>query len=308
VLPALARGLLAREGVEAGEARPLDLVIAENDREAKDTVRSGLAPFLPAGFPLDRRLGLVETSIGKMVPIMRKEDLAVDRLRVFAEAYDELIVDASGFLGPLPEARGIHPVANIRAYVDRKLFVHNLGHAAVAYLGFEADPSESLISKALRLAGVEDAARRAMSEAAAALVLEYPMDLSASALDAHIDDLLRRFGNGVLGDTVYRVGRDLPRKLGKADRVIGAALLCERHGLRWDAIAELFGAALRFDARDESGAAFPPDTAFRGGMAAGGSEYVLGEACGLGIDGGTEERVRRNLNARFWRDSGPARP
>lgn len=26
------------------------------------------------------------------------------------------------------------------AYVDRKLFVHNLGHAAVSYLGYQYDP------------------------------------------------------------------------------------------------------------------------------------------------------------------------
>lgn len=298
----LVRGVRAVDGRdleavarELAAVRPLDLIIAENDREARATIRSGLAGLLPARFPLGERLGLVEASIGKMVPIMRAEDLAVDRLRVFAEAYNELIVDGSGFLGPVPAVKGLVPVDTIDAYVDRKLFVHNLGHAAVAYLGFRADPSESLLCKALRLPGVRDAARRAMSQAAAALALEYPDDLAPAALGAHIEDLLERFGNSALGDTVYRVGRDLPRKLHKSDRVVGAALLCERRGLPWGGIAAVFGAALAFEARDEKGEAFPPDAGFRAACARDGLEKVLGRLCGLAEIDPVEARVKRIL-------------
>ena len=298
VLPSIAAGLLARQKrarAAGSEVPPLDLIIAENDREARDTIRAGLASLLPSGFPLGSRLGLVEASIGKMVPIMRAEDLAADRLRVFAEAYNELIVDGRGFLGPAPSVPGLAPAANIEAYVDRKLFVHNLGHAAVAYLGFRADPSERLICRALRLPGLRDAARRAMGQAAAALALEYPGELSPASLEEHIDDLLERFGNSALGDTIYRVGRDLSRKLHKSDRVVGAALLCERRGLPWDGIAAVFDAALGFDARDEAGAAFPPDSGFREALARGGLEAALGEICGLVDDDPAEARVKRAL-------------
>jgi mannitol-1-phosphate 5-dehydrogenase len=301
VLPAIARGLLSREkragGAHAAVVLPLDLVIAENDREARETIRSGLAKLLPEGFPLGRRLGLVETSIGKMVPIMRAEDLAVDRLRVFAEAYNDLIVDGAGFLGPVPSVKDLVPVDDIEAYVDRKLFVHNLGHAAVAYLGFRADPSEKLICRALRLPGVRAAALLAMRQAAAALALEYPADLAPDALAAHIDDLLERFGNSALGDTVFRVGRDLRRKLARSDRVLGAAILCERHGLPWGGIADVFSAALGFDARDEKGEAFTPDVAFRDVCARDGIDRVLGGLCGLDGEDPVETRVRRALVA-----------
>ncbi|MDA8426502.1 MAG: mannitol-1-phosphate 5-dehydrogenase, partial [Treponema sp.] len=274
----------------AAAARPLDLILAENDREAPETLRRGLAAALPPDFPLAERLGLVETSIGKMVPIMRAADLEVDRLRVFSEAYNELIVDRRGFLGPLPELPDLRAVDDILAYVDRKLFVHNLGHAAVAYLGRRLDPSASLICEALELPGIRAAARRAMTQAAAALAAEYPADLSPASLEAHIEDLLGRFANAALGDTVYRVGRDLGRKLHRSDRIVGAALLCERHDLPWDAIAEVFRAALAFDAADESGAPFPADTAARTLLAREGLGAFLTKICAL--DGRTEFDAR----------------
>jgi mannitol-1-phosphate/altronate dehydrogenase len=38
----------------------------------------------------------------------------------------------------------------------------------------------------------------------------------------HVDELLRRFDNPALGDTVERVIRDLPRKMAPDDRMVGA--------------------------------------------------------------------------------------
>ncbi len=292
VIPAVAAGLLER----GSSAPPLDLILAENDREAKETMRSGLARLLPRSFDVERRLGLVETSIGKMVPLMRREDLESDRLRIFAEAYNNLIVDRRGFLNPLPAVRDLCPVDNIAAYVDRKLFVHNLGHAAVAYLGYEADPSATLICEAMKLPGVRDGALCAMSEASAALALEYPLDLSETELERHVADLMGRFGNRALGDTVFRVGKDIPRKLGRSDRIVGAALLCERHGLGWTGIARVFRAALAFGAANEDGSKFPPDESFRSMFASRGLQAVLTEVCGLDRADPVEAQVFAKLS------------
>ncbi|MFA5206410.1 MAG: hypothetical protein WC708_18590, partial [Lentisphaeria bacterium] len=49
-------------------------------------------------------------------------------------------------------------------------------------------------------------------------------------LEAHLTDLLRRFGNRALGDTVFRLGRDPLRKLQPADRLVGAARVAETAG------------------------------------------------------------------------------
>jgi mannitol-1-phosphate 5-dehydrogenase len=284
ILPVIARGL--QERFRLTPERPLDIIIAENVRGAADIFRSALAAELGPGYPLDRLAGLVETSIGKMVPIMRSEDLAQDPLRLFAEEYETLIVDKRGFRGPLPDIAGLHPVDNITAYVDRKLFVHNLGHAAAAYLGYLAAPGKPALADVLALPEIEEGTRRAMNEAADALVLEYPGVYSREDLAKHIDDLLMRFKNRALGDTVHRVGRDLPRKLSRDDRLIGAMLLCAGKGLPFGGIAEAVKAAFRFAAPDENGAPYPGDARFRqeyfpAGLSPQGIERVLRELCGL---------------------------
>jgi mannitol-1-phosphate 5-dehydrogenase len=43
-------------------------------------------------------------------------------------------------------------------------------------------------------------------------------------------ELMERYDNKLLGDTVFRVGRDTKRKLSENDRFVGAIRLCEKHG------------------------------------------------------------------------------
>jgi mannitol-1-phosphate 5-dehydrogenase len=49
---------------------------------------------------------------------------------------------------------------------------------------------------------------------------KYPGEFRPEQLTDHIDDLLRRFENRALGDTVFRVGCDLKCKLHKNDRIM----------------------------------------------------------------------------------------
>jgi mannitol-1-phosphate 5-dehydrogenase len=250
----------------------LDIIIAENDREAPALFRSVLHAELGQEFSLETMVGLIETSIGKMAPIMRAADLAGDPLLLFAEEYETLVVDKLGFRCPLPEIPSLHPVDPIAAYVDRKLFIHNLGHAAAGYLGYAAIKSKIkknlTIPEALDLPNIEKKVRKAMNESADALVKEYPQlqypgSYNREDLSAHIEDLLFRFKNRALGDTVYRIGRDLRRKLAREDRITGAMLLCAKHVLPFAAIAEVYRAALDFTAPAEDGSFFPADEEFR---------------------------------------------
>jgi mannitol-1-phosphate 5-dehydrogenase len=275
ILPLIARGLEKREA-----RRPLDIIIAENARDAPHLFRTVLSKELGPAYSLNTMVGIVETSIGKMVPIMHSEDLAADPLLLFAEEYETLIVDKQGFRGPIPAIKALCPVEPIAAYVDRKLYIHNLGHAAAAYLGYrslaqsgkDTRPCLQLrtasIPQVLALPGIEDEVRKTMNQSANALLQEYPGVFSRNDLSCHIEDLLSRFKNTALGDTVYRVGRDLRRKLGRDDRLTGAMLLCAKHALPFSAIAEVYRAALEFAAPGEDGGLFPPDARFK-------EEYAL---------------------------------
>jgi mannitol-1-phosphate 5-dehydrogenase len=260
IMPVIAAGLEERQ---VKNRKPLDIIIAENVRGVKNVFLEGIDRALKnKSFFLEDILGLVETSIGKMVPLVTEEDIRKDPLRLFAEEYMTLIVDQKAFHGDPPAVPGLKPVEHIAAWVDRKSFIHNLGHAAVAYLGYSVDSGVKTIVEALRLPGVASGTRAAMNASADALAQEYPESYTRKELIEHIDDLLFRFGNTALGDTVFRVGRDLQRKLSENDRLVGAMLLCARRNVDFSTIARVYHAALEWKAIDKDGKLFPVDEKF----------------------------------------------
>jgi mannitol-1-phosphate 5-dehydrogenase len=292
--PSIANGLAlryARHGV-----RPLDIILAENLRHAAAIVRTGLRRHLPPEFPLERIVGLAETSIGKMVPIMTDAQRAQDPLLVYAEAYNTLIVDAEAFLNPVPAVPGLAPTRNIAAYVERKLFVHNLGHAAAAYLGYLADPYAGYIWQVMEQREIREMAEAAMWESGRALIAAYPEEFTEGNLRAHIDDLLGRFANRALGDTVFRVGRDLLRKLSRDDRVIGAMRFDLAHGVACPATARVAAAAFEFRGTDERHRLYAPDAKFAEAYYPRGLDTILTEVCGLDLHDPEDERVAQAIS------------
>ncbi|TVQ26864.1 MAG: mannitol-1-phosphate 5-dehydrogenase [Spirochaetaceae bacterium] len=272
----------------AGRRSPVNLLFAENAPGVSDLVRSLMRDYPGGALP---PIGLIETSIGKMVPIVPDDIRARDPLQVRAEPYNTLICDRHGWIGGMPDVAGLCGVGNIAAYVHRKLFVHNLGHCAVAYFGFRADPDCTTIAEAVRIPEVRAGALEAMNCSVEALCAAYPQEFTREALQEHVDDLLSRFANPWLGDTVYRVGRDIPRKLGREERIIGAVRFCIEHGVDPAAIARVGTAALGFRASDETGAHFPADLALLERTASEGVLPVLQDVAGLHDANSTDRGV-----------------
>lgn len=234
IIPIIAEGLKLRQKLTPDKL--LDIIIAENMWSAGEFIRSGLREHLPKNYPLNKLVGLVETSIGKMVPIMTDEELKNDPLLIFAEPYNTLILDKLGFKGPIPKVKGISPKENMQAWIDRKAFIHNLGHATAAYIGNFNYPDAKYIFEVLADKKILEVTRKTMLQAAEILVIYYPDDFTFSGLEEHIDDLLSRFQNQALKDTVFRVGQDLPRKLGINDRFAGIIQMAQKRGLKYDQI------------------------------------------------------------------------
>lgn len=260
IFPLLAKGLNGR--FRKNPAQPLDIIIAENLRKAAGYFKTELKKHLPDDYPFEQLLGLVETSIGKMVPIMTKKDLEDDPLQIFAEPYNTLILDKKAFKNPIPEIDGLAPKENIKAWVDRKLFIHNLGHAATAYLGYLHNLQFKYIYEPLEIPEILGEVKTIMQQSANSLFKKYPDDFTAEDLNEHINDLLSRFQNRALGDTIFRVGSDLSRKLGPNDRIIGAIRLAQEMKLPFGRILHTLVCGCRFRATDEEGKLYPPDQEF----------------------------------------------
>jgi mannitol-1-phosphate 5-dehydrogenase len=308
IIPAIAEGLKQRQ--ELTPNRPLDIIIAENMRAAGEFIRSRLIELLPKNYPLNKLVGLVETSIGKMVPSMTDEDLKNDPLLIFAEPYNTLILDKLAFKGAIPKVRGFSPKKNMQAWVDRKAFIHNLGHATAAYVGNFYHPESKYIFEILANKKILEATQKTMLQAAKILVNYYPDDFTFSDLEEHTDDLLIRFQNKALKDTVFRVGQDLPRKLRIDDRFAGIIQMAQKKEIKYYHIVFAMAHGLFFRKRNEHGKLNTQDELFLQTLKDKGVEKTLTVLCGFDLQKNkdllSELKVqymklieKKNLNRKF---------
>jgi mannitol-1-phosphate 5-dehydrogenase len=275
IAPAIARGIARRAA--QGVTAPLNLIICENLKGAAaathELVRAALPPEHHAY--MEAHVGFVDTVIARMAPPLTPDLRAQDPSLVIVEPYKELPVDRAGFVGEPPAVVGMIPYAPFSFFTERKLYIHNAGHALLAYLGYQTGYEYGC--EALRDDEIYFQVRGAMEESALALTRKYRP--AAGALLANIEDLLRRFGNRALGDTILRLGRDPIRKLARTDRLTGAALNALAEGVTPVHLATGMAAALRFD---------PPEDPIAGELQTklrrDGLQRTLSDLCGLAPD------------------------
>ena len=226
IVPNIVEGLRRRwSRTEA----PLNIIICENLNDANKILEGMLKEQLSEEEKklFDARVGLVEASIGRMVPVQTEEMKDGDPMRVCVERYGFLPVDKAAFKGAVPEIKNMVPFEPFDFFIKRKLFIHNMGHATCAYLGDLL--GLTYIYEAIAVPEIRIIVQNAMLESALALSKRYGASLAD--LQLHITDLLGRFTNAALKDTCQRVGGDPARKLGPDDRLIGAAKLAMDQGV-----------------------------------------------------------------------------
>jgi len=206
---------------------PINIILAENQMDVDMIMRRWIYKKLNQKEQewADKNLGLVEASIGRMVPPLTKEEQEEEPLLIAVEPYEELPVDRDAFKGVIPDLKGLIPYSPFGFYIKRKLFIHNMGHAICAYLGWLKGCW--YIWEAIRDPQIYRVAENAMIDVAVSLHQEY--DVPLSEIVKNVEDLLKRFGNQSLKDTTERVAADPIRKLRKDDRLTGAALYCLEH-------------------------------------------------------------------------------
>ncbi len=226
ITPNLVEGIRRRIKTK-GE--PLNIIICENlidaDKMLAALIREQLTEEENQWF--EKNIGLVEASIGRMVPVQTEEMKAGNPLRVCVERYGFLPVDKDAFKGEIPEIKNMVPHTPFDFYIERKLYVHNMGHAVCAYLGNYI--GKEYIYQAMDDSDVQYLVENAMLESGRAIAKQYGASLDGIVL--HTQDLLIRFANQALKDTCARVGGDPARKLSARDRLIGASALCVKEGI-----------------------------------------------------------------------------
>ena len=239
VAPAIAKGLAAR--MAAGEEKPLNIIACENGLKAtsqlKELTFALLSPEVAAW--AEKHVGWPDAAVDRIVPPVRCE-IPLD---VAVEEYFEWDVERSAFVGAIPAIAGMTPVDNLEAYVERKLFTLNTGHATAAYIG--KMKGLGTIGESIADPAVFPVVKAVMQQSGEGLVRKFGFDHDAHF--AYIEKILRRFSNPYLKDDVDRVGREPLRKLAPNDRLILPMLTARGFGLPYDKLLLAIGAALHFD-------------------------------------------------------------
>ena len=238
VAPLIAKGFSLRM---KRAKTPLNILICENLKNAASILHGWLLDSLPKEQKplLSKKCGLIETAIGRMVPVAALNPN--DPLHVTVEEYSFLPVDKDAFVGSLPSVEGLIPYSPFSFYEERKLYLHNMGHAICAYFGLRHGCET--IDQAIRNPFIRLLTQSAMIESAAMLSAKY--NIPFSQIFDHAEDLLERFGNVALGDTCERVGRDPMRKLSSGDRLAGVLCQCPAYGVHPVYISLGYAVALR---------------------------------------------------------------
>lgn len=236
--PLLAAGLQ-----QADRSHTLDVIAFENRADAAEVLRS----------EVERIIGPVRHGIAGAVVdrVVAHRHPATDAtpLTVVGEPTCHVAVDASAVAqdwSHLPHVELVHP---FQAWFHRKLHRYSAGHATAAYLGrlkgyrfvhsAVADPEIA----AVVLAAMEEG-RRGLEQRYGSHVAGPPRDLQA---------ILARFRNAALGDTTERVGRDVPRKVSRHERLIGAARGASRAGVDPTSLTLAVAAAIAGESTDSCG-------------------------------------------------------
>lgn len=153
----------------------------------------------------------------------------------------ELVIEEKPLFRKEP-IKGATYVENLQPYLERKLYIVNCGHAALAYLGFvKGYPT---VQDAIKDEEVKEIATEAMRESTKLLVEKY--GFTNEELEKKIQESLVRFSATFVMDDVLRVGRSPLRKLDPTDRLVAPATQLAEKGLPNEALAKCIAALLKF--------------------------------------------------------------
>ena len=286
IAPLIANGLVGRK--KRNIDKPLNIIICENLLGAGQVLRKLVLESLDEALwdYARKNLGLVESVVSRMVPVVPRDISQKDPLYIAVEEYCTLPVDKEGFIGEIPDIKGMVPYKNITAYEERKIYTHNAGHSICAYLGYQK--GYKFIWEALKDKEIYSVVTEALRETGEALIKKH--GFNSQKHYEHVEDLLSRFANKALGDTVCRVGRDPIRKLGPNDRLIGSAKLVSKYDIEPINMCKGIAAAMKYDYSEDPSACQLADSIKQKGI-----DWVFKNICRIDSQGKIAKLVKGEL-------------
>lgn len=240
----LASGI--RKRYEENSDKYLNIIACENAIKASESLKGYVYEKLSEEVKAyaDKFVGFPNCSVDRIVPPSKNEN----PLDVTVENYYEWNVEEAGFKGEIPQIEGMNLVGNLEAYIERKLFTLNTGHASTAYLG--TLKGYETIDQSINDIEIEDKVRKIMQESGEALIAKFGFNKEDHF--AYIEKIIKRFKNPYLNDDVKRVGREPIRKLSINERFVKPINTALEYNLQIDNLLYGLAAGLHFRSEDDT--------------------------------------------------------
>jgi len=200
-----------------------NILCCENMNNSSAVFKQYLLENFPPGLipELENRFGFANTMIARVVAKPK------DPLFLLGEEYSEWTADIHALRGhDIPEIRTLEFVAEQEKYLQRKLFIHNTGHATFGYLGFLK--GYKYVHEAAQDAAIMAIVKKAIEESGWAVQQEH--GFSEEVIRKYRQALTDKCPIAELPDELRRVVREPLRKLGPDERFFGPAKLMVKHG------------------------------------------------------------------------------
>ena len=258
---------------ETGRNEPLNVIACENMMDSssvlKKYVRSYLSPEDQSY--LDASIGFPDCMISRVVPKPEPDPLVI-----VTEDYNEWTARKEAFKGNRPAGlEALELVDNQTARLERKLFIHNGGHAVCGYMGFHRH--WNYIHEALTDPVVVEHVLGSLDELGEIVKVKH--GFSSESIEKYKQDLGRRGAIPQMKDDILRVVRDPIRKLSPRERLVAPANLAVEYGLprRW--IVRGIVAALKYNHPGDIQSVQLSEKIKNEGL-----NRVLGEVCQINTD------------------------
>ena len=247
VLPIIAKSIAAglQTRKAAGNTAPMNVVCCENGLRTTTRLKNEVVKHLSAEETafLEANIGFADCAVDRICPKPSFDNI----LDAAVERYCEWDVEKSAWKGELPDIPGLTFADNLMAYLERKLFTLNSGHAICAYLGYLK--GYQTIKDSIADPAIGEIVHAAISESGEGLIKEFGFDPEVH--HAYVEKIFARYQNPFLEDEVLRVGREPIRKLEPGDRLIKPLTTTASYGLPVDHLIFGAAAALRFDCPED---------------------------------------------------------
>lgn len=238
IVPIIIQGLITRF---KHSKLPINIIANENAINATNILKHELITQLPFEHTdILQSIGFVNSAIDRQAVTRQFNETQITAVEPFWEwvINQKEMVDMH-----LPKIGGVTYVDNLQPYIEKKLYLVNLGHATLAYLGFIAN--QVTIFDTLSNPTFKQFTRLVMQSSSQYLTMHY--SFKKEYLSEYIDNTLIRFANPHIKDNVLRVAQSPIRKLKKNERLVGPLLQLYKRKLSINPICKVIAMVLFYN-------------------------------------------------------------